>query len=233
VGSVDIDFISFTPQRMKTMKNMLPHGKFAIGVITGISTLALAIPILAQVSNAQSVGSSTSAAASTGTGTYARVPPGSTQASVQAMITKDNAFLSNVDAYVSVEKSAVQAHEAALTAAALITDTTQREAAVKAANQAEQTAIKNAVQANTNLKSGMMPFGGRGFGGGFGGHGGMGMRGPGMNLTALAQKLGMTTTDLQTELKSGKTIQQIATEKGVTLPTPPRMGQWHGKGASS
>ncbi|MGC8837768.1 MAG: hypothetical protein ACP5UM_05055 [Anaerolineae bacterium] len=42
---------------------------------------------------------------------------------------------------------------------------------------------------------------------------------PGFNLSAIAEKLGMTTDELVQELQAGKTIAQIAEEKGVDLET--------------
>ena len=42
---------------------------------------------------------------------------------------------------------------------------------------------------------------------------------PGFNLSAIAEKLGMTTQELVDALQSGKTIAQIAEEKGVDLDT--------------
>ncbi len=48
----------------------------------------------------------------------------------------------------------------------------------------------------------------------------LGLRaGPGYNLAAIAEKLGMTTEELVSELQAGKTIAQIAEEKGVDLDT--------------
>jgi hypothetical protein len=177
--------------------------RFTLGAIAGITTLALAIPILAQVSSATTSETGSS---------VARSRPIPTQQQVQEMVAKDDAFLKNIDAMVTIQKSAIQAHETALTAAASITDDAQRDTAVQKANEDERSAIQNAITANPDLKSAMMPFGG---GHGFGGRGMMG-RGP--EADDLATKLGMTETDLKAALDSGKTIEQIATEKGVTLP---------------
>ena len=44
--------------------------------------------------------------------------------------------------------------------------------------------------------------------------------GPGMRMENLTEKLGMTEAELKTALEGGKTIQEIATEKGVELPEP-------------
>ena len=195
--------------------------KFTIGVITGMAALVAAVPAIAQISSAATP-ATTDATATTATNDQARAPkawvvPGSTVASVQEMITRDQDFLANVDASVSLQKTTTQAHLSALQAAASITDDAQREAAVKQAEDARRVAIDAAITANPNLKMGMM-FGGHGGPGGPGGkHGGPDMAG-------LAAKLGMTETELKTAIDGGKTIQQIATEKGVTLPPRPAFG---------
>jgi uncharacterized protein YidB (DUF937 family) len=70
-------------------------------------------------------------------------------------------------------------------------------------------------------------FGGRGFGFGLGGrHGGLGfgMRGlPGTGnvniMNVIATALGMDQADLQTELQNGKTVAQLAKDKGVSTDT--------------
>lgn len=41
----------------------------------------------------------------------------------------------------------------------------------------------------------------------------------GMNLSAIATKLGMTQADLESALKSGKTLRQLAEEHGVDIST--------------
>lgn len=190
--------------------------KFTLGAVAGIAALALAVPILAQISSAQVSSASTTTSSSP---SFTRPIP--TQQQVTDMAAKDAAYLKNIDAMVTIQKSATQTHEDALTAAASITDDTARQAAVKKANDDERTTIQNAMTANPDLKSAMMPFGDHGFGG----RGGMER---GLNTADLATKLGMTETDLKTALAGGKTIQQIATEKGVTLPTPPMGGFGHG-----
>lgn len=174
--------------------------RFTLGVLAGISSIALAIPILAQVSSAAPNASSPS---------FDRPVP--TQEQVQAMADRDAAFLKNIDALMTIQKSAKQAHLEALTAAAAITDDSERHVAVQKANDAERTALQSAIAANPDLQSLRMHFGNRGFGG----RGGMG-RGP--DTTELAAKLGMTEAELEAALADGKTIPQIAQEKGVTLP---------------
>jgi lambda repressor-like predicted transcriptional regulator len=55
------------------------------------------------------------------------------------------------------------------------------------------------------------------FGDGHGPHGGRGLEGA--ELDAAAKALGMTTDELSTALQSGKTLEQLATEKGVDIQT--------------
>jgi hypothetical protein len=124
------------------------------------------------------------------------------------MATRDSLLLKNIDSMVTVLKSATQAHLTALNAAATITDDTQREAAVKKAHEDMRATMEAAIAANPELK-GLMPFGG--------GHGGMMGHGKG----DLAAKLGMTEAELKAAIDGGKTIEQIATEKGITLPARP------------
>jgi hypothetical protein len=190
---------------------------FTIGAVAGIVTLTLAVPLLVQIAGAAGTSSSSPSPLSSWRSMMQhRIP---TQQEVQAMADRDSAFLKNIDTLVTVEKTAKQAHLTALTAAAAIADDTQREAAVKKANEDERAAIQAAIAANSDLK-GMMPFGPD-----FGGKGGPGMMGGrGENLSDLATKLGMSEADLKTALDGGKTIQEIAKEKGVTLPAPSMMG---------
>ncbi len=151
--------------------------KFTLGAMTGMASLALAVPILAQVSAAQTTDSGVSAA-------WTKPPHelSATVENVQEMITRDNAFLSHINEIVSIQKSAKEAHLAALTAAASMTDDTQRADAVRAAHEAERTAMKNAMETNPDLKDAMMPMI-------FGGHGRHG-RGP--DSAKLAEKKGIT-----------------------------------------
>lgn len=105
--------------------------KFTIGIITGISSVAIAIPILAQLSSAASSSSAT-----------VHTKPVPSQACVQALAAKDAAELSTIDSQTAAHKAALQAHEAALTAAAAITDDTQRQAAIKKADADFAAALK-------------------------------------------------------------------------------------------
>lgn len=188
--------------------------KFTLGIVSGMSILALAVPFLAQVSSAATSDATTE--------TSFPDCPAMKLMSIQDRIARDDAFLANVDAMVSIQKSATQTHRDALTAAAALTDETAQQEAVRAADEAYRTMIQDALKANSDLQSVMMPFGGRGRGM----HGGMMGRGP--DTENLASKLGMTETELKAALEGGKTMHEIATEKGVTLPTPPKDG--HGRG---
>ncbi|MBP9774168.1 MAG: hypothetical protein KBD00_06135 [Candidatus Peribacteraceae bacterium] len=190
--------------------------KFTLGVIAGMSSLALAVPLFAQVSSAATTTASTPSTTSMRIGMFKHTPL--TQQQVTDMAAKDGLFLSNIDAMVTVQKSVVATHQSALTAAAAITDETQRMTAVKKAQSDMRTAIDAAITANPNLKHAMMPFGHGGGHKGFG-HGGMGK-------ANIATKLGMTDVELKAAFDSGKTIEQIATEKGVTLPMRAEGKDW-------
>jgi len=186
--------------------------KFMLGAVSGIAALTAAVPLLAQVTNAQTPADTPSAPDPSLTA-QAKAPL--TVEQIQQMITHDDAFLANIDAAVTVQKAATQAHRDALASAATITDDTTRQEAVRKANEAYRTAIQDAIAAHPDLKEALRfgPMGGHGFGE----HGRRGRHGP----EDLAQKLGMTVDELKSELDSGKTIEEIAQEKGVDLPAPP------------
>ncbi|MFH0851978.1 MAG: hypothetical protein V1876_04490, partial [Candidatus Peregrinibacteria bacterium] len=213
--------------------------KFTLGAIAGIATLTLAVPLLAQISSAADT--TVTSAAATSKPPFTRPAP--TQQQVQDMAARDAAFLKNIDALMDIQKRAVQAHQDALTAAASIADDLLRRDAVQKADEDERTAIQSALTAAPDLQSAMMPFGQaqglRPFGGGRGhgeGKDGPGMMGRGPNVGNFAAKLGMTEAELKAALDGGKTIEQIATEKGVTLPArmggKGRHGGWMGRGPS-
>lgn len=184
--------------------------KFTLGVVAGMSSLALAVPLFAQITSAQSAATITTPTATSTSSTMFKHTP-LTQQQVTDLAAKDGLFLSNIDAMVTVQKSAVATHQSALTAAAAITDEKQRMAAVEKAQADMRTAIEAAITANPNLKYAMMPFGHGGGHKGFG-HGGMAKG-------VLATKLGMTEAELQTAISGGKTVEQLAAEKGMTLPS--------------
>lgn len=181
--------------------------KFLLGAVSGMSALMIAVPIAAQFTSAAS-GSSVSGTTST------ERPREFSQESVQAMIDRDTAFLKNADTMLVILKEATEKHKNELTIAAGLTDTTAQKAALRAAQENFHTAIQTAIEANPELKGVMMPFGGP-----MEKHHKFMMRGPAPEK--LAKKLGMTADELKAALDSGKTIEQLATEKGITLPTRP------------
>lgn len=187
-----------------------------LGAASGIATLMLAVPVLAQVSGAQEISDATAPSGTSSIASSVRAPRG--QKNIQFLIDKDTAFLANIDSMVTLQKNAVQTRLNALTAAASITDETARQEAVQAAKKTYRTTIQNAREANPDLKSGMqMGFGKKS-------HNGRG-KGHGFGSPKFAEKLGMTEEELKAELDSGKTIEQIAEKKGVELPMrPPFMG---------
>jgi hypothetical protein len=90
--------------------------------------------------------------------------------------------------------------------------------------RAQADRLKAGIEAGETPFFGGKGFGDRGFGrGGMGPRGGM-FGGPGMGadfrvatLEAAAKALNMTATDLESQLRSGQTLQQIATTKNVQL----------------
>ncbi len=185
--------------------------KFITGAASGLA-VALAIPAFAQVTG----GSASS------TGAVPSHPPFMmreqrtfTQEDIQQMIARDDAFLANIDDLIASRKAATQTHRAALAAAASITDETERQEAVQKAHEDMRAAMEAYMAAHPGLKEmGMMMHVGRGRGRGHG-H----MRGPGPEK--LAETLGMTEEELRAAFDSGKTIEEIATEKGIELPARP------------
>lgn len=128
---------------------------FALGAVSGISALAIGFPFAAQFAGAQS-------------GTEAQASPTMkdrmafhgeraplSQEDVQDMIDRDNAVLLNIDAFVAIQKQAIQNHRIALEAAADMTDETERNDAVRAAHEAMREEIKAAVEENPELKDAM------------------------------------------------------------------------------
>ncbi len=181
------------------------HKKFLFGAASGALALALAFPVLAQVSSAQTVA----------TGIDRENRPPLTDERIQEMIDHDQALLDNVDEMVVVLKDLTDTHRQALSAALTITDETARAAAVRAANDARHEAFKAAMEASPEFKDALpiVPHGP----GGRGGHGPA--RGPGSEK--FAEKLGLTVEALKAQIEAGQTIEQIAAEKGIELPARP------------
>lgn len=193
--------------------------KFTLGVISGISAITVAFPVIAQLSSAQDTGAtvSTETSAPAKNKMFFKHKMDTTTAGIQERIDRDSAFLANIDAMIAIQKTATQTHKDALTAALAITDDTARATAVKAADEAQRTSVQTAMEANPAFKD-AMPFGG-----GMhkmkmrGGHGPMGGE--------LAEKLGMTNDELKSAMEAGKTIEEIAQEKGIELPARPAFGK--------
>jgi hypothetical protein len=180
-----------------------------------MSSLALAVPVVAQIASAQTATSTDATTSASADAT--RVRPEFKRPTLQEMIDNDTKLLENVDTVVASLKTATQAHKNALTAAQSLTGTAQTDAIKKA--QEEFHAAMEATMKASGIK-GFPMFGGP--------HGGPGRGGMMKMKFDLATKLGMTETELKAAIDSGKTIEQIATEKGVTLPTPPMGGRGHG-----
>lgn len=185
---------------------------FTLGAVSGITALAIGFPIAAQFAGAQEESTSSSA-----TRPVFEKRMNLTQDDVQNMIDRDNEFLLHIDAFVAIQKEAIQNHRIALEAAADIEDDDARNEAVKAARDAMRTEIESAIDADPDLKDlKMMPFGGPGK---------KGPRGEGMHHAhgpeKMAELLGMTPDELKADIDSGKTIDQIAEEKGIELPERP------------
>ncbi len=110
--------------------------KFFIGAIAGAVALTLAVPLLTEITSAQADGSSSTSSAR----------PALTQACVLAMSGLEDTYLAHFDVFSAAQKSALQARSIALKAAAAVADDTQRQAAVKKANDDFVAASKTAWQ---------------------------------------------------------------------------------------
>jgi len=187
---------------------------FTLGAVSGITALAIGFPLAAQFVGAQSA--QQASVSSKRMQRWDKREPLS-QDDVEAMVDNDNQILLHIDDFVSIFKEAVQNHRIALQAAADMQDETERNDAVMNAHKAMRDAIKDAIEANPDLQMlHMIPFG----------PGGKGPHGPGMmghrrGPEILAEKLGMTPDELKDALESGKTVDDIAEEKGVELPERP------------
>ena len=193
--------------------------KFTLGAIAGMTSLLVAVPIVAQVAGAQSVSSTSTTISQEARPTR----PAPTQAEVQKMIEQTDLFLKNIDAMTAAQKTSMQALKTALTAAAGITDDTQRAEALKKAHEAMRTSME-ATMKSLGLEGKMMM--GPGMGGPGGPHRMMGHGMRGEMKGKLAEKLGMTEVELKAAIDSGKTIEAIAKEKGITLPARPMVGKF-------
>ena len=179
--------------------------KFAIGAATGAVSLLVAVPLFSQIAGAQSVSSAAKLSAKT--------RPVPTQTCVLAMADHETAMLSNIDAMIAAHKAAATAKRDALKAAAALTDDTARMEALKAAQEAFRTAMESTMKPKNAAMTTLKTACGDSFGIGMGHMGGMKRQMHGK----VTKKLGMTEDELKAAIDSGKTIEQIATEHGVTL----------------
>ncbi len=204
---------------------------FTTGAIAGASSLLLAVPLLAQMAGAASDTTSSTAADALAD------RPVPSQECVKTMADHEGTMLAGLDTHIAAHKAALTAHHDALAAAATIVDDTARKNAIQKANEAMRTAMEAARPDDATMKAQMeamhkacgdefhfgMAMGAPGMMMKF--DGGPGGRGHGPRMENLAEKLGMTDDELKAALEAGKTIPQIAEEKGVDLPEPPIHGE--------
>ena len=188
---------------------------FTLGAVSGITALAIGFPIAAQFAGAEEASSDSSRGDVKHALRWEKRGPLS-QDDVQEMIDHDNQVLLHVDAMVAIYKEAIQNHRIALQAAADMTDETERNDAVHAAHEAMREEIRAAIEADPELADlGMMHM--------LPGGPGKGHRGGMMKMHAnLEEELGMSREEIKAAIESGKTIEEIAEEKGVELPARPR-----------
>ncbi len=189
--------------------------KFTLGVVAGMSSLTLAVPLVAQLSFAETVTDSE------GILVNRRTP---TQECLLAMVSLEDAHLAHFDEMQTTMKQEMQSRRDGLSTVANISDDTARAEALKQmhedkraefeAKELEIPADVEAAQAAVKEACGdtFMFFGK--------GHGPMMkmMHGPGGRHGVLLEKLDMTEKELKAALESGKTIEELAEEKGVELP---------------
>lgn len=197
-----------------------------------MSALSLAVPLLAQVAGAQS-----SATTDEDNDVLDRNRPVLSQECVLAMAGLEEAHLANIDAMIAKQKTFMQTRVDSLKAAAQIADDTARMEALEAAHEDrkpgdEQEAPEEVQTAMEAVKTacGDVRMFHKGPGGPHRGFMMGGMMGGkmGMMKIDLSEKLGMTDEELKAELDSGKTIEEIAKEKGVELPARPEGGRGFG-----
>lgn len=117
--------------------------KFTLGMAAGAGTLALAVPLLAQMTFAANADKP-----------FADRPVPS-QACVQAMAAQADVQLKNFDAMNAQHKTALQAHQKALAAAGAIADEAQRKAALEAAHEAMRPDNAKEIEMPAEMKTAM------------------------------------------------------------------------------
>lgn len=198
--------------------------KFTLGMVAGMSTLTLAVPLAAQLALAAGTESGT-------TDFTFGEPVSPTQECLLAQVVLEDAHLANFDAIQGQMKTELQSRRDALATVAQITDDATREEALKTMHETMRAAkdgqtfetpaaVETAMEAVRSACGDTMMFMGRG-------HGPMGfemhrMKGPGgPGHTMLLEKLDMTEEELKAALDEGKSIEDIATEQGIELPKRP------------
>ncbi len=186
---------------------------FTFGIITGITSLVVAVPLVAGIAGAQSTENDTAVP-------RPRFQRDLTQEDVQSMIDRDEAFLAHADASMDIRKNATRAHLDALQEALTLEDATARHDAVRAAHDALRQTMQDAMESNPDLAAAMHPGMGMGMGSGWkGGMFGAGFgQGNGPMHEEMLETLGMTQEEFDAAIASGKTPWEIAEEKGIEMP---------------
>lgn len=192
--------------------------KFRLGIITGMSSMVIAVPILSVAAYAQS-----------STSTEAAVQAIPSQACVEALANVEQMRLDQFDLMNDKRKEGIKQRVDSLRTAAAITSATDRQAALKQMRETEKALhdtmkedVSDEIQAamdavktacGDTFKMRMEGFGER-----------HPMIGKMMDKAPafIAEKLGMTEDELKAAMDGGKTIKEIAEEKGIELPAPPR-----------
>ncbi len=177
-------------QRKSFVTTAALAGGLALGLVLG--------PAVADNASAQTASPSASATASASASADASMAA----STVSPMDTLRSLFLDNVAEALSIDRTAL---DCAITTAA--SSTTDEAVANGTLTQEQADALEARIQ------SGNFGFGGRG------GHGGFGVRVDGVKdaiVTAAAQTLNLTEDELQTQLRSGQTLAQIAQAQGTT-----------------
>lgn len=189
--------------------------KFRLGIITGMSSLVVAVPLLAVGANAQSASS---------TDTTQIVP---TQQCVETLASIEQMRLDQFDLMNTKRKEAMQSRLNQLKAAAVISDDTARKDALAAIRDSIKD-TRDDLEPSDEMKTAMEAVKAAcgdtfrmrvdGFKDRHPVMGKMMDKAPAF----IADKLGMTADELKAALDSGKTIKDIAEEKGIDLPMPER-----------
>lgn len=195
---------------------------FTVGIITGMASLAVAVPLLAGVAGAQANKTTTA------------TRPVPSQACAVAMADVEDVRLRTMDQMITVQKEAIQQRATALRAAAALTDDTARAEALQKlhADMRKQKESRESEELTTAMDAMHTDCGDAAWGFGMkndmGEGRGRGMTGAGTMHNALLEKVGLSEDELQTMLNEGKTLRDIAEEREIELPER-GMGNSEGK----